>query len=398
MKPSRVIIVGGGVTGMSAAYHLARRNFGRITLLEKGTLGEGSSSRSAGIITELLWSETGVRARQRSLELFRELSQVLKGYKFQPVGCLNLFDPSSWPEAQQLLPLYRKLDAPFEILSHHEIRRRWPALHPTEELVGIYDPLGGYSEPDEYIPALANENRRLGVELYEKEKVTEFLVRNGSIAGVKTAERTIEGDAVICVVFAWCNKLMENLGLRLPVKTFVHQRFVTGPLPVPVQIPAVNANPLGGYFRPALGQRLLAGVETPEREEYRITSTDFSMVTLSASPDVRRRLLKDLIPLIPALRNASWETEKIGLITFSIDGEPILGPVAKLPGLYVGTAFHSGGFAYNPVAGLLLAEFITEGRTSIDASAFSPDRFEPHAVEEYLSTTIAQKNAFDRRH
>jgi glycine/D-amino acid oxidase-like deaminating enzyme len=100
----------------------------------------------------------------------------------------------------------------------------------------------------------------------------------------------------------------------------------------------------------------------------------------------------------PALAGASWEFERVGLLTFSMDGEPILGPVAQLPGFYTGLAFHSGGFAYNPAAGTLLAEFVADGHTSIDVSAFSPDRFDPREVDEYMATTVPQEAAVRRRH
>src|SRR5437762_13696666 len=66
------IVIGGGVIGLSAAYHLARKKFGRIIVLEKGAIGEGSSSRAAGITTGLLWSETGIRARKKGIELFEQ--------------------------------------------------------------------------------------------------------------------------------------------------------------------------------------------------------------------------------------------------------------------------------------------------------------------------------------
>ena len=79
MQSSTAIIIGGGVIGLSTAYHLARMRFGKIILLDKGPVGDGSSSRAAGIITGLLWSETGVLARKRSLELYRELSSDLPG-------------------------------------------------------------------------------------------------------------------------------------------------------------------------------------------------------------------------------------------------------------------------------------------------------------------------------
>ena len=398
VSTSTVVIVGGGVIGLSTAYHLARKRYGRIILLDKGPVGDGSSSRAAGIITGLLWSEPGVRARSKSLELYRELSDELEGYSFQATGCLNLFDPHTWPEREKLLPLYRRLQAPFEILDAAEMRRRWPALTPREEYIGLFDPLGGYSEPHEYIPALAGRSRELGVEIREHQKVTGFLVRNGRIAGVKTATGDLEADAVVCTVYSWTLRLIEPLGLRLPVKAFVHQRYVTTPLPAPVKLPAINANMLDGYVRPASGNRLLGGIESSAREEYRLPSTDFHMSGVTAPPELKDRLRQDLVPLVPALGNIAWESEKVGLLTFASDGEPILGPVAQLPGLYVGVAFHSGGFAYNPVAGLLMAEYVADGRTSIDVSAFSPNRFDPDDVAAYLATTVAQKDAVRRRH
>jgi sarcosine oxidase, subunit beta len=97
LQTSTAVIVGGGVTGLSTAYHLARRAIGKIIVLDKGAVGDGSSSRAAGIITGLLWTVAGIRTRQKSLELFRQFSRELVNYKFQDVGCLNLFVALSWP-------------------------------------------------------------------------------------------------------------------------------------------------------------------------------------------------------------------------------------------------------------------------------------------------------------
>ena len=398
MNSSTAVVIGGGVIGLSTAYHLARKQFGKIILIDKGPVGDGASSRAAGIITGLLWSETGVLTRKKSLELYRELSQELEGYTFQDVGCLNLFDPPSWKDREKLLPLYERLAVPFEILDAAEMRRRWPALNPRDEFIGLLDPLGGYSEPHEYIPALTQKIRTLDVEIREDQKVTGFLMRNGRVMGVKTAAGDIEGNAIISTVHAWTPQVLEPLDLCFPMKSFVHQRYVTKPLTAAVNIPAINANPLGGYIRPAAGNRLLAGIETEAREEHRVTSTDFHMSVLSAPAELKEKIIREFVPLVPVLANTSWETEKVGLITFSMDGEPILGPVAKLPGFYIGTAFHSGGFAYNPVAGLLLAEFVVDGQPHIDVSPFSPDRFDSQNVDAYLATTVRQAEALHRRH
>lgn len=398
MGSRTAIIIGGGVIGLSTAYHLAKRQYGRIVILEKGLVGDGSSSRAAGIITGHLWSEPGVMARKKSLQLYRQLSKELDGYKFQEVGCLNLFDRISWPEREKLLSLYQRCGAPFEILTALEMRARWPALVPADDSIGLFDPLGGYSEPHEYIPAITRKNRELGVEIHEHQQVADFLTRNGRVTGVVTNAANFEGDAVISTVYAWTMVLLERVGLRLPVKTVVHQRYVTGVLPAPIQIPAVNANPLSGYLRPASGNRLLFGFETGEREEYRVSSPDFHMSSVRVDPDLKQRLRQDFESYVPVLRQVSWETEKVGLLTFAMDGEPILGPVAKLPGLYVAVAFHSGGFAYNPVAGYLMADYVIEGRPSVDIASFSPDRFDPREVDEYLATTVKQKDLVRRRH
>jgi glycine/D-amino acid oxidase-like deaminating enzyme len=393
-----VIIIGGGVIGLSAAYHLARRRCGPIVLLEKGPVGDGSSSRAAGIITGLLWSDTGVRVRKRCLELFGELSRELDGYQFQQTGCLNLFSAEGWSERQRLLPLYDQLQTPYEILREHEVAVRWRALRLPKGTIGLYDPIGGYSETSEYLPALAAKVCALGVEIREFQKVSGFIRRGGRIAGVQTGQGDLEADVVISTVYAWTRALLEHIDLPLPVKCFVHQRYVTQPLASPPGIPAVNANPCGIYFRPALGGRLLGGIETPERAENPVTSLDFHQSALQADPELRNHLRRHLQDFLPDWALPAWEDEKVGLLTFSMDGEPILGPVKQLPGLYLAVAFHSGGFAYNPAVGELLAQFVAEGRTSIDVSAFSPDRFARDETEHYLASTIAQKNISLRRH
>ncbi|HRW05781.1 MAG TPA: FAD-binding oxidoreductase [Caldilineaceae bacterium] len=398
MRSATALIIGGGVIGLSTAYHLARKGFGRILLVEKDHIGAGSSSRAGGIITSLLWTEAGVLARKISLDLYRELSAELPGYRFQDVGCLNLFDPRSWLERTTLLPLYDRLAVPYEVLTAEELRYRWPALTPDDAIIGLHDPLGGYSEPSEYIPALAQRIAALGVELREGVTVTGLVEQQGRISGITTQDGVVEADMVVCTTHAWTRNVLAGLGISLPVKAFVHQRYVTTPLPAAVVLPAINANPQGGYIRPAAGNRLLAGGETADREEYRVATLDFQMTSLTAPDRVKADLAANLTPLVPALGQTSWETEQVGLICFSVDGEPILGPVAGHPGLLLGCAFHSGGFAYNPVAGLLLAELITTGQTSIDISAFSPNRFTADVTADYLATTVTQAHAVRRRH
>ena len=400
----KFIVIGGGAIGLNTAYQLARKKSGSVTLLEKGQVGDGSSSRAGGIITGLLWSETGVLARLISLRLYQELTADLEryGYRFQNVGCLNLFDPSSWPQREELLPLYDRLDFAYEVLDAEQMRRRWPDLTPGSDQIGLHDALGGYSEPHEFVPALARRCRDLGVEIRENARVNGLQIENGRVVGVQTALGVLEADVVISTVHAWTRAFMEQSGLRLPIKSFVHQRYVSSELAEPVAIPAINANPHGGYIRPArLGTtdfRILAGGETEDREEERVDDLGFRMSELSAPKSLRRQLSTNLTPLVPKLAGTRWESEQVGLISFSLDGEPIVGKLPQLPGLVVGAAFHSGGFAYSPVAGLLLAELAAGETPSVDVSSFSPTRFSAQDTDAYLAATVVQADAFRRRH
>ncbi|MEM7034559.1 MAG: FAD-binding oxidoreductase [Chloroflexota bacterium] len=400
MRNSTALIIGGGVIGLSTAYHLAKKKFGHIIILEKGAIGDGASSRAGGIITDLLWTKAGVEARKISLELYADLSRELEpfGYQFQDVGCLNLFSPNDWPEREALLPLYDDLDVPYEILDAEAMHHRWPDLTPAKTDIGLHDPLGGYSEPHHYLPALSNRLHDLGVDFREGQMMTDFLIKNGHIRGVKTTAGDIEADVVICTAHVWTNRLFERLDWALPMKAFVHQRYVSTALPAPLNIPATNANPYLGYIRPADGNRILAGAETPERTEFEVLAIDYEMAGLTVPSAVPANLETTLTALVPKLADTTWETEKIGLLSFSSDMEPILGPIDRFPGLYIGSAFHSGGFAYNPVAGLLLAEYVADGQTSINVDGFSPMRFSKAETQQHLAATIAQKDVGRRRH
>jgi glycine/D-amino acid oxidase-like deaminating enzyme len=236
------------------------------------------------------------------------------------------------------------------------------------------------------------------VEIREREQVVDWIVRGGRLVGVRTERETFDADAVVAAVHAWTLPVLAPLQVALPVKHFVHQRYLSASLAEPMDFPSVNADLYGGYVRPAAGNRLLLGVETSEREEWRVDSTDFDMSVLQAPAGLREETIGRFAEFLPELKRATWESEKVGLISFSMDGEPVLGPVAAVPGLFLGQGFHSGGFSYNPVAGLLLAEWVSEGKTSLDISAFSPDRFAPAEARAHLAKVAAQKDAVQRRH
>ncbi len=400
MAERHAIIVGGGVTGLSTAYHLKRLGYGAVTLYEKDTVGAGSSSRAAGISTGLLWTKTGILARKMALRRFREMSRELDGYTFHNEhGCLGLFSPETWPGREALLPLYDEFDVPYQVLSAGEIRRRWPALNPSADYLGVLDPLGGYSEPVEYLTALTQAVQALGVRVVTGATVEGIESRNGRAAGVRVDGQVVAADAVVVANYAWVLPLLKSVDIAIPAKTFLHRRFLSAPMEQPFVAPPVNADPFFGYIRPADGNRILVGAETPDLDDVKVA--DFSYrydEQLDDDPALRDAVVERFRDFVPALDGLAWETRKVGLLSFSMDGEPILGPFGGMDGLFVGVCFHSGGFSYNPASGYYLAEFVARGETSIDLTAFSPDRFAAADTVAYLASTVPQRNAARRRH
>jgi glycine/D-amino acid oxidase-like deaminating enzyme len=393
------IIVGGGVTGLSTAYHLKRLGYGDVTIFEKDAIGAGSSSRAAGISTGLLWTKTGILARKTALKRFREMSRELDGYTFHNEhGCLGLFSPELWPGREALLPLYDEWDAPYQVLSAAEIKRRWPMLDPPDDFLGVLDPLGGYSEPPEYLAALSTKLRQLGVRVVTGSTVERIESRNGRAIGVRTEGRVVQADAVVVANYAWVLPLLKTVDIAIPAKTFLHRRYVSAPMAQPFVAPPVNADPYSGYVRPAYGNRILVGAETPDLNDIKLTDYRFRYEQLEDDEKLRDEVVARFIDFVPVMRGLEWETRKVGLLSFSMDGEPILGPFGGIERLFVGVCFHSGGFSYNPASGFYLAEFVANGETSIDLTAFSPDRFAADETAAYIASTVPQRNAARRRH
>lgn len=123
------------------------------------------------------------------------------------------------------------------------------------------------------------------------------------------------------------------------------------------------------------------------------------MTALEVPPAVGQMGQRILEALLPMARGVPLASDHVGLLAFAMDGEPVMGPVAALPGLIVATSFHSGDFAYNPAVRHLLAEMVADGRPSIDIGAFPPDRYaDARETDEYLTTTLTQNKVVRRRH
>ena len=391
-----VVVVGSGIAGLSTAFHLADKGARPIVLVDKGNVGSGSSSRSGAVNTMLMATEGTTRARGVSFDIFERFDQILDDYQFHQVGCMAIYTEEQFESARQLHPMHLHTGARFEVLNRRQVEEYFPDLSLQDGECGVLDLRGGYSEPERYIPALAAKVRQLGVEIREQTSVQRFLVKGGKVRGVVLADgQELAVDATVCTVNAWANSLLSHVGQALPARNFVIERHVTLPFSRAPRLPATNDDARSVYYRPTEDGRLLIGGEAYEPEQVPMPGPEFDLRELEPEPTCLPFLIKAVRGRLPFMDRAEFDYHRVGLVSYPIDFTPNIGPVAALPGLYLGTHFCSGGFGYHPVAGLLLAEYIVDGQTGIDASEFSPDRFRDFDIQGYLAQDITRGEMID---
>ena len=399
-----VVIVGGGVIGMSTAFHLAERGVSKITLIDKGAIGAGSSLQAAGIVSSLEWNETAIRARLKTLDIFERFSEILDGYFFHQVGCLNLSSEEDYILGKELLDLQMRLGAQVEVLRGKELTNKFSSVIANHEELGTLDLRGGYSEPHRYVPALRKKIKDMGVQIREHEEVVDFDLKGSEIKGIVTRSSVNQKgtkekfDVVICAVNAWVNHLLSLVDFQIPMKNFIHERFVTRPFETKLSLPAINDRVVEGYIRPTEDNRLLVGTDAHNPENFLMPDQQFTVDQLSPDPRALPFLKESFKSRVPVIEKAIWDYHTVGLISVTKDATPVIGPIPNIGGLFVGSNFHSGGFAYNPVAGQLIAEHVVDGETSIDSKRYLPSRFEGFDTKSYLANNITVKDLQIKRH
>ena len=403
-KSKSVAIIGGGVIGMSTAFHLAEKGVSKIIVIDKGNIGGGSSLQAAGIVTSLEWNETAIRARLKTLDNFERFSRILNGYSFHQVGCVNLSSEEGYIEGKELRDLQIRLGSKVEVLQGKELTNRFSDVIAGPDEFGVLDLRGGYSEPHRYVPALHNKIKDMGVQIREYEEVVDFDLQGAEIKGLVTRsslnqnETKEEFDVVICAVNAWINHLLSLIDFQIPMKNFVHERFVTKPFSNKLNLPVINDNVVEGYIRPTEDNRLLVGTDAHDPGNFVMPNQQFTVDQLSPDPRALPFLKERFKSRVPVIEKAVWDYHTVGLISITRDATPVIGPIPGIPGLFVCSNFHSGGFAYNPVAGQLIAEHVVDGETSIDSKRYLPERFLGFDTKSYLQNNFTIEDMKFKRH
>lgn len=368
-KIADVIIIGGGVIGLSIAYHLGKRKAGKIILLEKGQLGEGSTSRCVGGIRTQFSTEINILFSLESMKTFEHFEEEFEiNPEFRRIGYLFLATTELDVKIfKQNVTLQKRFGIPVEWLDPDEIGRRNPYLRMDDVLGGTFCALDGYAGPSEVLSGFVRGAKKAGVEIYEGTEAKEIRVERGRVRSVKTKTEEIFCPVVVNAAGPYASLIGGMAGVEIPVKPLRRQVFVTAPFHLTDQIiPLTIDFHRGWYFRQEVDGLLLSG--PLDKEPSFNTNTDY-VAMLEASENAIYR--------VPALEKARIARGWAGLYEISPDNHAILGKVPGVEGFILANGFSGHGFQHSPAVGKVISELIVDGKaTTIDLSPLSIERFE----------------------
>lgn len=369
-----VLIVGGGVIGCSIAYHLTRRGCRNVVVVERKTLGSGSTAKAAGGFRQQFSCETNVRLAMYSIDFFEHFHERLDlppdadGVDFHQIGYLFLLSTqAAFTTFEQSAALQQSLGLPVEVLTPQQVASRWSWLS-VHDLVGAtYCPTDGYGNPHHVMQAFATQARRLGASFVEEAEVVAFTQKGGRILTVETNRGNFSPGIVILCAGAWSGELGRLAGVEIPVQPLRRMCFVTDPFDaIPQDAPMTIEMPNTFHFRPD-GAGFMLG--TSDQDEPYGFHTTMRWQWLS-------RVMEDARKRVPAFQQVQVHHGWAGLYETSPDHNAILGPIFGRENLLVATGFSGHGVMQSPATGMIMSEFILDGKAhSIDVSELGIERF-----------------------
>lgn len=364
------VVIGGGVHGTSAAYHLAKRGL-RVVLLEKKFLAAGGTGKSTAVVRMHYDNIPETQLVHVASQYFSDWKNVVgEDAGYVKTGFARIVLPAELDALKANVALQQKIGIRTQLITAQEFKELEPTWDVSDVTRAAYEPDSGYADPQATTLAFANRAKAMGARILQETMALQINAAGNRITGV-TTERAGEISAPIVVVVAgpWTPRLVQPLGIDLPIKCERHQvaSFVRPPKIGKPHITCIDgAREM--YFRPE-GQTLTlvgCGVGTPTDPDRYNENIDDTQVEFTAE-----RIARRIPPMADGLSQGGWS----GIYDMTPDEKCIAGAL-PIEGLFV-NAGHSGtGFKIAPALGLCLSELICDGAAhTVDLAPFRWTRF-----------------------
>jgi len=390
---TKVVVVGGGVVGVSTLYHLAKKGWSDVVLIERKELTSGSTWHAAGLLPLFNMSYSVGQLHKYAVNFYKTLEEETgKNVGFSVVSNIRLAsNKDRMDEYYQYAGVAKTIGVKVNFLTPEEVKEIWPLCN-TEGLIGaIQHPEDGYIQPADLTQALATGARNKGAEIYRNTNVIQIKkLQNNWI--VETDKGSIECEHVISCTGNFARQTGKMVGLDIPVIPVEHQYIVTEPHPEILKRKKEGKPEMGvlrdsdtqWYMREEAGGLILGPyekgapccyVDGPSKDsEYELFQEDLERLTPHIEGAIHR---------VPAFGEVGVKKVYNGAICYTPDGNPIVGPAWGLENFWINEG-HSFGITAAGGAGWQLAEWIIDGEPTIDMLGVEPRRYGDYVSKSYL--------------
>ncbi len=372
---SDVLIVGGGINGVSLAFHLAQKGV-RVALLEKSFIAGGPTGYSSAIVRQHYSNAVTARMALESLHFWQNFGEITGGDAgFTQVGFFIGVGEAEVEGLKANIALQQSLGINTRFVAIDEIN----SLEQHVRVDGLggaaYEPEGGYCDPASAANGFAQAAQRLGAKIYSGVRVNGFQVQGDRVSGVETDQGAFSAEKVVLAAGPWTHLLLKLLGLELPITVArVKVAFYRRP-------PELERHAIWGdfttqiYLRPESGDLMLVGSISPDEANDQVQDPDHF------NPQVEWEILSDFAERaarrFPLMEKGYLVNSYAALYDITPDWHPILDEVPGYRGLYVCAGGSGHSFKLAPATGRMMAKLILEGKKpEDDISLFAWDRFE----------------------
>ena len=393
---AQAVVIGGGIIGISVAYHLALMGMKDVLLLERDRLTSGTTWHAAGLMATFgSTSQTSTELRQYTRDLYARLeAETGLATGLKQCGLIELaIEPGRLEEYRRVAAFNRHLGVEVHEISPREVAEMWPLARTDDVLAGFYIPDDGRVNPVDVTMSMARGARMRGVTIVEGVAVTGFLRERRTVTGVRTAAGDVEAEYVVNCAGMWARQLGELAGVSIPLQAAEHYYLLTEPIAeVDSSWPVLEDPASYGYYREE-GGGLMLGMFEPVCAPWKVEGIpqNFSFGELPPDWDRMGPYLETTMARVPITEHIGIRKFFCGPESFTPDLLPIVGEAPELRNYFVAAGLNSIGILTGGGIGRTVAQWITEGSPDIDITGMNIDRLHPYqANPQYRATRTVE--------
>ena len=402
-RQARAVVIGGGIMGVSAAYHLAAEGWTDVVLCEKAELTSGSTWHAAGQIAHAVDSRVMGWVNDYSIKLYRRLERETgQGVGWHGCGGLRVgYDDDEVDWLKSILNVGRLLDLPMDLVGPNEVKAANPHYNVEGIKAAVRTYEDGHVDPSGATQAMAAAARALGARIERRNRVTGAARRPDGEWRVETQAGEITAEHVVIAAGSFARQVGAWFGLSIPSVPILHHYFVTDTVPefrdAAHEIPVMRDNSCGGYIRQEQQSGLIGVFENTDAPAVWLDGAPWESENELFEPDYEAvaPFLERAFDRMPILAELGIRRVVRGAIAHTPDGPPLVGPAPGHRTVWLACG-SSIGIAWAGGAGKLLADLMVHGEAQLSSRSMDPRRFGDYANDAYI--VEKSREDFEVRH